>query len=157
MAKPGMGRQAAEVSAKSAHSNGDASTVFQPEQGHTARRILIVDDNRDSVDSLAKLLRLTGHEVETALDGPTGINTARRYQPEIIFLDIGLPEMDGYEIAKRLREDASLTKVTLIAMTGWGQEEDKRRAMEAGFDQHLTKPVEISAIEDVLSGMQTPS
>src|SRR5439155_20713199 len=92
----------AEVSAISRAPNGNASSVSLPKPQQTARRVLIVDDNQDSTESLAKLLKRTGHEVETALDGPTGINTARRYQPEIIFLDIGLPEMDGYEIAKRL-------------------------------------------------------
>jgi len=145
----------AEVSAISRAPNGNASSVSLPKPQQTARRVLIVDDNQDSTESLARLLKRTGHEVETALDGPTGINTAHRYQPEIIFLDIGLPEMDGYEIAKRLREDASLTKVTLIAMTGYGQEEDRRKALEAGFDGHMIKPADPADVEKLLAGFQS--
>jgi CheY-like chemotaxis protein len=155
-AKPGMGRQPAEVSAKSAESNGDSSSGSRFKSGHTTRRVLIVDDNRDSVDSLAKLLKLTGHEVETALDGMSGLRTAQMYQPEIIFLDIGLPEISGYEIARRLREDPSLAKVTLIAMTGYGQEEDRRKALEAGFDGHMIKPAEPADVEKLLAGFQSP-
>jgi signal transduction histidine kinase len=117
-----------------------------------ARRVLVVDDNVDAADSLALLLRLGGHEVATAQDGPAAIEAARRQPPEVVFLDIGLPGMDGYEVARRLRADPATAGTRLVALTGWGADEDRRRSHDAGFDLHLTKPVEAEAIERVLAG-----
>ncbi len=114
------------------------------------RRILVVDDNVDAADSLALILRLGGHEVLVAHDGPTGLQLAQSSRPDIIFLDIGMPGMDGYEVARRLRRQPDLDGVRLVALTGWGAQEDRRRSAAAGFDQHLVKPVEPTAIQDVL-------
>jgi len=151
---PGWGFCPAKETAKSLTGNGHASNVSLPSAKQTARRVLIIDDNQDSTESLAMLLKLAGHEVETALEGLAGLKTAYQYKPEIIFLDIGLPEVDGYEIARRFREDANLAKVTLIAMTGYGQEEDLRKAQEAGFDGHMIKPADPAEVEKLLAGFQ---
>jgi PAS domain S-box-containing protein len=106
------------------------------------RRILVVDDNVDAAESLALLLRLQGQVVRVAHDGPSALATAQAFQPEMVFLDIGMPGMDGYEVARQLRQQPGLEHTTLVALTGWGQEEDRRRSREAGFDKHLIKPVE---------------
>jgi CheY-like chemotaxis protein len=132
--------------------DGQASGLSSLKDRRPSRRILVVDDNRDSTESLARLLRIGGHQVETALDGATGLKVARDYQPDVIFLDLGLPEMDGYEIAKRLRQDRNLAKVTLIAMTGYGQEEDRRKSQETGFDGHMVKPADPGDLEKLLAG-----
>ena len=116
----------------------------------TGRRILVVDDNLDSAESLALLLGLQGHEVSTATDGPAAVTAARSFRPEIVFLDIGLPRMDGYEVARRMRTEPGLTGVTLIAMTGYGREEDVRRALESGFDRHLVKPLDFAQLGALL-------
>jgi CheY-like chemotaxis protein len=115
--------------------------------------VLVVDDNADAAESVAMVLRVRGHEVRTAHDGPAALNAAEQYRPEAVLLDIGLPGMDGYEVARRLRERAWMKGVRLVALTGYGQEEDKRRAAEAGFDQHLTKPVDPAALENLLAGL----
>src|SRR6202035_1696475 len=104
-------------------------------------RVLIVDDNVDAAESLAMLLRLWGHEVAVAHDGPGALRAAETQPPEVALLDIGLPGMDGYELARRLRPQPGLERTVLVALTGWGQEEDRRRSQEAGFDHHLVKPV----------------
>ena len=115
------------------------------------RRILIVDDNVDSADSLAMLLNLVGHEVWTAYDGASGILAAVEHRPQVILLDIGLPRMDGYEVARRLRQDPRTSGVTLVAMTGYGQPEDRRRTGEAGFDHHLVKPADLDELAELLA------
>lgn len=116
-------------------------------------RILVVDDNVDAAESLALLLRMKGQEVRVAFDGPGAITAAHDFSPEAVFLDIGMPGMDGYEVARRLRHELRASSVVLLALTGWGQQEDKRRAAEAGFDHHLTKPVEPSALENLLASI----
>jgi PAS domain S-box-containing protein len=125
------------------------------EQGEAAalpgRRIVVVDDNQDAADSLALLLRLVGQDVRTAYDGPTGLDQVQAFRPDLVFLDIGMPGMDGYEVARRLRQQPDLKDVLLVALTGWGQEEDRRRSREAGFHRHLVKPVEPSALEALLA------
>jgi PAS domain S-box-containing protein len=115
-----------------------------------ARRVLVVDDNRDSAESLAMLLRLMGSDVRTAYDGRLALETATTYRPEIVLLDIGLPGMDGLEVCNRLRQDESLGRPRIVAMTGYGQGEDKRRSHEAGFDAHLVKPVDLTTLLDLL-------
>jgi CheY-like chemotaxis protein len=115
------------------------------------RRILIVDDNRDAADSLATMLRMMGHETLTAYDGLEAVQTTAMFHPEIVLLDIGLPKMNGYEAARHIRQQPWGESLALIAQTGWGQEEDKRRALEAGFDHHLTKPVQTAALEKLLA------
>jgi signal transduction histidine kinase/DNA-binding response OmpR family regulator len=115
-----------------------------------SRRILVVDDSRDSALSLAMLLRLLGNDVATAHDGPAALEVAQRFGPEIAFLDIGLPGMDGFELARRLRTLPGLRKVRLAALTGYGSAEDRRRSQEAGFDRHLVKPMEMETLQAVL-------
>lgn len=116
-----------------------------------ARRILAVDDNRDSVESLATVLRLTGNEVETAHDGLEAVKAAERYRPDIILLDIGMPKLDGYGACRRIREQPWGRDIMIIAITGWGQDEDRRKSKEAGFNRHLVKPVELSMLLNLLA------
>lgn len=112
------------------------------------RRILVVDDNVDSAETMAEILKLWGHEVQTAHDGPGALEAARAHQPDAILLDLGLPVMDGYETARRLRKEG-LGRL-LVAVTGFGAAEDRRRTAEAGFDTHLVKPVSPEALRLVL-------
>jgi two-component system CheB/CheR fusion protein len=121
------------------------------------RRILVVDDNRDSADSLARLLRRLGHEIELAYEGSSACKAASAFTPDIVLLDIGLPGMDGYEVARRLRAEPSLDGVCLVALTGYGSEADRRKSTEAGFDAHLVKPVEFDALRRVLEATQVGS
>jgi two-component system CheB/CheR fusion protein len=116
-----------------------------------------VDDNRDAARSLELLLKSAGHEVHTALTGPDGVKCVATFQPEVVVLDIGLPEMDGYEVARRVRELPGGENIMLIALTGWGQPDDRRRATDAGFDYHLTKPVELGMLTDLLNRTDRPS
>ncbi len=115
------------------------------------RRVLVVDDNVDTAESLALLLRLKGHEVETAHDGPAALKKARSFHPEAVLLDIGLPGLDGYQVASRLRRRRRTARALLVALTGYGQEEDQDLAREAGFDHHLTKPVDLLVIYELLA------
>jgi signal transduction histidine kinase/CheY-like chemotaxis protein len=117
----------------------------------TAHRVLVVDDNIDAAHGLAMLLRLLGHAVEVAQDGATALAIAQNWLPEIVLLDIGLPGMDGYEVARRLRQQPAMHDALLVALTGYGQEEDRRRSHEAGFDQHLVKPVDTNALQELLA------
>jgi CheY-like chemotaxis protein/nitrogen-specific signal transduction histidine kinase len=114
-------------------------------------RILVADDLRDSVDSLALMLRHAGHDIQTAYDGLEAVQAAATFQPDLVLLDIGMPKMNGYEAARYIRQQSWGTRILLVALTGWGQEEDKRRAFEAGFDHHLTKPVEASVLENLIT------
>ncbi len=125
---------------------GDQASALVP------RRMLVVDDNRDAADSLGMLLGMMGHEVHTAHDGLEAVEAAAALQPDVILLDIGLPKMNGYEVARRIREQEGDTEIVLIALTGWGQAEDRRRSKEAGFDHHLTKPVAFDALQMVIEG-----
>ena len=115
-----------------------------------ARRILIADDNEDAAKALAMLLRLAGHDVCTAHGGQAALDLASTFRPEIALLDIGMPDLNGYEVARQLRGTAQGKDLRLIALTGWGQEDDKRRARDAGFDHHLTKPVDPRRLDALL-------
>ncbi|MDB5921436.1 MAG: chemotaxis protein methyltransferase CheR [Betaproteobacteria bacterium] len=115
-----------------------------------ARRIVVIDDNHDAAESLAMLLRLKGHDVQIAYDGPSGLALALEGTPDCVLVDIGLPGMDGYEVAKRLRSRDKNGGTLLIALTGYGQQEDRARSRKAGFDHHLVKPVAQNVLEDVL-------
>jgi CheY-like chemotaxis protein len=117
----------------------------------TGRRILVVDDNRDSATSLALLLKLMGNQTETAYDGLQAVEAAEKFRPEIILLDIGLPKLNGYEAARKIRDQPWSKDVVLVALTGWGQDEDRQRSKEAGFSVHLVKPVELSALKNLLA------
>jgi len=114
-------------------------------------RILVVDDNLDAADSLGMVLRMMGHEVHTAHDGLEAVGAASAFRPDVILLDIGLPKLSGYDAARRLREQEGGTEVLLVALSGWGQEEDRRLSKEAGFDLHVTKPVEFDALRRLLA------
>jgi PAS domain S-box-containing protein len=125
--------------------------------GRTAgrRRILLVDDLADVAEDMAALVREAfGHEARTAHDGPTALRVAAAFRPELVLLDIGLPGMSGYEVARRLRELPGLGDAVLAALTGWGQEDDRRRAQEAGFNHHLVKPVGLKELQRLLAGLQ---
>jgi CheY-like chemotaxis protein len=123
------------------------------------RRLLVVDDNVDAAESLAVLLRLEGHEVRVARDGPAALAAAQAEPPEVVVLDLGMPGMDGFEVARRLRGQPGSGGVLLVALTGWAQEEDRRRCYEAGFDGHLPKPVEWDALRQFFAHprLQKPS
>ena len=129
----------------------------RPTKGATARpvrrRVLIVDDNQDGAESLAVLLQLGGHETHTAHDGQQAIEDAERLRPDIVLLDIGLPRLNGYEVCRRIREQPWGKELSMVAVTGWGQQEDRRRSQEAGFDTHIVKPVEPEALMDLLASL----
>jgi CheY-like chemotaxis protein len=110
------------------------------------RRVLVVDDNRDSAESLALLLGLDGHQIRCAHGGLEALEVAQDFKPEIVLLDIGMPDLNGYEVARRMRTQTWARDAKLVAVTGWGQAEDKRRATDAGFDHHLVKPVDSQAL-----------
>jgi signal transduction histidine kinase/CheY-like chemotaxis protein len=118
------------------------------------RRVLVVDDNVDAADSLAMVLRVGGYDARTAHDGLAALQMAEGFRPEVVLLDIGLPKMDGYEVARRLRERVGSENVFLVAITGYGQEGDRRRAEEAGFDAHLVKPADPTALHRLLAGSE---
>jgi PAS domain S-box-containing protein len=118
-------------------------------------RILVVDDNVDAAESLAMLLELSGHITHLAHSGTDALTAARDFAPQVIFLDIGLPGLNGYEVAEFIRADVAMKQPTLIALTGWGAEDDRRRAEEAGFDHHLVKPVETSTLVDILASISS--
>ena len=118
-----------------------------------ARRILVVDDNKDAVDSLALLLGIAGQTVATARDGLEALTQVEQFAPEVIILDIGLPGLNGYEVARRIRAMPGQEGVVLVALTGWGQDDDRRRTEEAGFDHHLVKPVDFDALKRLLAGL----
>jgi PAS domain S-box-containing protein len=126
-----------------------------PDAGEKKRRILVVDDNKDSAASLSKMLELTGNEVRTAHDGLQAVEAARTFQPEVVLLDIGLPKLNGYDAARRIRALPGGQSMFLIALTGWGQDEDKRRSAEAGFNLHLVKPMDPAALENLLAGLHS--
>jgi CheY-like chemotaxis protein len=117
------------------------------------RRVLVVDDNCDAADSLAMMLRAGGHEAWAAYDAARGIEEADNLRPDVVLLDIGLPEMNGHEVARHIRSQPWGQGLVLIALTGWGQPEDKRRALEAGFDLHVTKPISPNDLERLLASL----
>lgn len=133
----------------------DLPAIAAPEPAHVAagRHILVVDDNVDAADSLALLLRLRGHHVRVVHDGESALESVINEVPELIFLDIGLPGMSGYEVARQFREKPWGSNAVLVALTGWGQEDDRRQAKEAGFDHHMVKPVDLDLLNDILTAV----
>ena len=121
------------------------------------RRILVADDNHDAADSLAKLLSIMGNEVRTAYDGVDAVDLASQFRPDVVMLDFGMPRMNGHEACRRIRATAGLEKTVMIAVTGWGQDEDRLRSQEAGFDLHLTKPIDPAAVESLLATLPAPT
>jgi CheY-like chemotaxis protein len=112
--------------------------------------VLVVDDVPDTAQGLARLLRRQGHTVEIATDGPHACECAHSFIPEVVLLDIGMPGMDGYEVAQHLRHDKASAHSFIVALTGYGQEEDRRRALSSGFDEHLVKPVDIERLKRLI-------
>ncbi|MBI2875420.1 MAG: response regulator [Candidatus Tectomicrobia bacterium] len=131
----------------------DAHSVSSPEAQGSPQRVLIVDDNVDGARMLAMILEMWGHQVWMAHDGPAAIEAAKAYQPGIVLLDIGLPGMDGYEVAQRLRQQKDLSPMRLVALTGYGHEEDRARSREVGFDEHLVKPVPPEQLQQVMASI----
>ena len=123
-------------------------------QSESLGRILVVDDNRDATATLSLLLRLQGHDTATAYDGVEALRQAEAFRPDVILLDIGLPGMNGYAVACAIRERNWEPRAVLVATTGWGQEHDRRRALDAGFDHHLVKPVDPSVLARVLASVK---
>jgi len=117
-------------------------------------RVLVVDDNVDLAQTILWSLEMVGHTVQMAHDGPTAIALAKSFLPDVIYLDIGMPEMNGYEICQALREEPVLENTVIIAQTGWGQKEHRTRTKEAGFDYHLVKPVDIGELESLLRSLR---
>jgi CheY-like chemotaxis protein len=116
------------------------------------RRVLIVDDNEDAANSLAIILKLGGHETASVYTAVDALQRAADFRPDVVLLDIGLPGMDGYEVAQKMRELPGLRDIRLVAVTGYGRSDDRLRARDAGFDDHLTKPVEFAVLERTLAG-----
>jgi signal transduction histidine kinase len=120
------------------------------------RRILVADDNSDALESLAQLLELGGHEIHKAADGVQALEAATRVRPDLVLLDIGMPGMDGYEVARRIRSQPWGREATLVALTGWGQESDRKRSREAGFDSHCIKPLDLQHLFTLLDSLPAP-
>ena len=114
-----------------------------------SRRILVVDDDLDGAETLAIVLRVAGHDVQVAHDGPSTLKIAADFQPDVVFLDVGMPGMDGFETARQLRQRAELDKAVLVALTGYGRAEDRQRAAQAGFDHFLVKPTPPNVLTDI--------
>lgn len=114
-------------------------------------RVIIVDDNHDAADALSILLRMCGHEVMTEYDGNAAVQTALKFKPEVVISDIGMPEIDGYEVARRLRRCHECDRMKLIALTAWGRPEDVKRSAEAGFDHHFVKPADFRRLCEAAS------
>jgi PAS domain S-box-containing protein len=121
------------------------------------RRILVVDDNADALDALSRLVSAMGNDVEKAHDGAEAIEMARTFRPDVILMDLGMPKLNGYHAAQRIRQEPWGREIALVATTGWGQDEDRRRTAEAGFDRHLVKPITIQSLRDVLENSGSPS
>ncbi len=123
------------------------------------RRVLVVDDSADAAESTAMLLRLDGHEIRTVMDGHSAIDAIRSFKPEIVLLDIGLPGLNGYDVTRRLRELPECQNTLVVALSGYGRPEDLRRSHDAGFDQHLIKPVDhdrLTALINAYNGVRAP-
>jgi two-component system, chemotaxis family, CheB/CheR fusion protein len=133
-----------------AASGGASSAADAGATQQVRRRILVADDNSDALESLATLLELGGHEVFSAANGALALESAERNLPEVALLDIGMPKLDGYEVARRIRAEPWGRGITLVALTGWGQDSDRRRSGEAGFDTHLVKPLDLDKLTELL-------
>jgi CheY-like chemotaxis protein len=129
----------------------------RPSAALAPRRVLVVDDNRDAAESLGMVLHLLGAQVHVVCSGPDALEALGTHRPAVVLLDIGMPGMDGYEVARRIREQPDFRDVTLVALTGWGQEEDRRRSRTAGFDYHLVKPADVTALKTLMNSLEARS
>jgi CheY-like chemotaxis protein len=125
--------------------------ALREDQPLAHQRVLVVDDNHDAADSLGMLLTFLGADVEVVHSGREALEAMRSFKPRVVLLDLGMPNMDGLEVARRMREDPEMRAATLVALTGWGQREDRRRTGEAGFDYHLVKPADVRTLQSILS------
>jgi CheY-like chemotaxis protein len=149
-AGPGKGaRFVARLALANSPAAGPPRETSAPERG-TSLRVLVVDDNRDAAESLARLIQMSGHEVRTLADGAAAVANATSFRPNVVLLDIGMPGMNGYEVARRLRELPDADSMYVIAMTGYGSDADRSRSAESGFDEHLVKPVDFAALDALL-------
>lgn len=151
----GLGHGAEFVIRIPLHDSEPRAQVSPPAAAHELhRRVLVIEDNPDAAQSLKEVIELIGHTVEVAHSGAEGIDLARRFAPDVVLCDIGLPGVNGYEVARALRDDASLNKVVLVALTGYANSEDRELAMASGFDAHLAKPADLPALEAILAQAQ---
>jgi CheY-like chemotaxis protein len=130
-----------------------SSPASKPQAVVMPCRALVVDDNQDAADTLAMILQLLGHATHCISDPHKVVDAVDAFAPDIVFLDIGMPGLSGYDVARRLRSHAANDLLTLVALTGWGQPEDRRRTAETGFDHHLVKPAELAAIQRICNGL----
>jgi len=152
-----VGRTAAAAAGRTNGRDVSRSAPVPPSaSAQVRRRILVADDNSDSLESLATLLELGGHEVFSAPNGAVALESAERHLPDVALLDIGMPKLDGYEVARRIRAQPWGRGMTLVALTGWGQESDRRRSGEAGFDSHLVKPLDLDKLTELLGRLPVP-
>jgi PAS domain S-box-containing protein len=142
------------LGAQSKNETRQGASEKSEQAGTVKHRLLIADDRKDTVDSLAMLLRIMGHEVQTAYDGQDAIAAAETFRPDVCLIDIGMPKVNGYDVCRHIRQQPWGKDSVLVAMTGWGQEEDKRRAMEAGFDHHILKPADTAELLQLLASGQ---
>jgi len=117
-----------------------------------AMRVLVVDDNRPSAQTLAWVMELNGYEVKACFDGQSAVDLAHDFHPDVVLLDLGMPVMDGYEVCRRLRQDETLADTLVIAQTGWGGDKERRRTAAAGFNHHMTKPVDFTKLLQLIGG-----
>lgn len=127
----------------------------QPEAATPRKRILVVDDNRDAAESLGVILTIFGADVCMAFSGPEALEAFRSHDPALVLLDLGMPGMDGYQVARRLREDFPERRPAIVALTGWGGAEDRRKVQEAGFDAHLLKPIDVDALQTLMASLDS--
>ena len=153
-AGPGKGSEfVARLPASAPLASGTAAPKQPVEPARRrALRVLVIDDNIDMTRGLARLLKLLNHEVWTAYDGKTGLEAARTHRPDVLLLDIGLPGMDGFQVAEQLRREVFGKDIVLIALTGYGRDEERQRAISAGFDHFVTKPVDYATLETLMAG-----
>jgi len=137
---------------------GDASApaAAAPDDARAGVRVLLADDNVDAADTMTAVLEMSGHQVRTVYSAAQALAAAPEFSPDIMLLDIGMPGMNGYELAQRLRADSRYDQTLLVALTGWGSESDRELALQAGFDHHLTKPVDQLALEPLLRRAADP-
>jgi CheY-like chemotaxis protein len=121
-----------------------------------SHRILVVDDNGDSAKSLARLLKITGNATHVAHDGLEAVDAAQQFRPDVVLLDIGLPRLNGFDACRRIREQPWGKNMVLVALTGWGQDEDRRKSKDAGFDHHMVKPVDYDVLMNLLASLPAP-
>lgn len=132
----------------------DDSKPLASSRARMPLRVLVVDDNHDAADSLGMLLRFEGADVHVVYDGASALRALETYQPRIVLLDLGMPDMDGFEVARRMRKNPEFKDLTIVALTGWGQEHDRKRSREAGFDHHLIKPADLNTLQALLASVE---